>query len=101
MVTKEPVQYIGDEATREALGRPEPVPSAAQGSVNLGILALGHLSLAALGYVGTLLAATALVGLVFAARLPLGVTDREALPESPVERRSDLSAPKVSPCPQP
>ncbi|HET6688377.1 MAG TPA: hypothetical protein VFG82_03350, partial [Rubrobacter sp.] len=40
MVTKEPAQYIGDEAAREVPGRPEPVPSAAQGSVNLRILVL-------------------------------------------------------------
>jgi predicted MFS family arabinose efflux permease len=67
----------------------------------LGSLVLGHLSLAALGYAGALLAAAALVGLVLAARLPLGVTDSETLPESPAERRSDPSAPRVSPCPQP
>lgn len=80
MVTKEPAQYIGDEAARAVPGRP--VPSAA------------------LGYAGALLAAAALLGLVFAARLPLGVTDREALPESTVERRSDPRAPKECPCPQ-
>jgi MFS transporter, DHA1 family, inner membrane transport protein len=67
----------------------------------LGSQVLGHLSLAALGYAGALLAVAALVGLVFAARLSLGVTDREALPESPAERRSGPSAPKVFPCPQP
>jgi hypothetical protein len=40
VVTKERAQYIGDEAAREALRRHEPVPSAAQGSVNLRILVL-------------------------------------------------------------
>jgi predicted MFS family arabinose efflux permease len=40
VVTKEPAQYIGDEAAREVPGRPEPVPSAVQGSVNLRILVL-------------------------------------------------------------
>jgi MFS transporter, DHA1 family, inner membrane transport protein len=40
VVTKEPAQYIGDEAAREVPGRPEPVPSAVQGNVNLRVLVL-------------------------------------------------------------
>jgi predicted MFS family arabinose efflux permease len=125
VVTKEPAQYIGDEAARAVPGRP--VPSAARGNVEPGILVLalataahmasperkgrvlsitiGGISVAwvvgvplgavIVDYFGWRTSFGVAAALAVVAAALLGLVFAARLP-----RRSDPRAPKVCPCPQ-